>query len=361
MTDKRLMRRQRMNVAHVAAVVSLAAAHLALAPPSAHAADPAGCSRSGDRITCTNGVPEGQTLTGTSGDDTIEITGTVYGTVDGGDGNDTITVTGRDGAPGAYRNFAGFTGGKGETALGGGGELLGGDGNDIITLTGGNGGRGGNASFGDGGDGGGAGAGIEGGVLDGGRGINQITVRGGNGGVGGTSQYDAGQSKSGGMGVNQGWVTVGADQHSSLVIEGGDGGDRGRGTLPTEGGHALRAGTVVGGSAPEGVSIRLIGGDTGRGSRPSKGGYGVFVFGQLTGTPGDDDITLEGGMSRNGGHRGAGLGSPEPVELGDGNDTITIHKAGGMVNCGDGDDTYNHAGERGFPDRRTCEHINRLQ
>ncbi|MGK5631717.1 hypothetical protein [Streptomyces sp. URMC 123] len=361
MTDKRLTKRQRIGVAHVAAVVSLAAAHLALAPPSAHAADPAGCTRSGDRITCTNGVPKGQTLTGTSGDDTIEITGAVYGTVEGGDGNDTITVTGRDGAPGAHGSSPTQSGGRGESALGSGGQLLGGDGHDIITLTGGNGGRGADGEYSPA-KGGHGGRGIKGGVVDGGRGINQITVRGGNGGPGGTSKKGPAGPGGGGPGMEGGRVIVGVDQHSSLVIEGGDG-DEQLSNGPEfhgSGGPAVAYGTVEGGAAPEGVSIRATGGDSGRGTRGAAGGVGLGYGTRLIGTPGDDEITLESGMNRSGGPRAAGLVLPKSFDAKAGNDTITVHGSTGFVKCGAGEDTYNYTGRRGFPDR-TCEHINRIQ
>ncbi|MFF2026997.1 hypothetical protein ACFVW2_35080 [Streptomyces sp. NPDC058171] len=67
--------------------------------PAAYAADPAGCTRTpkpggGQTITCTQGIPAGQTLDGTTGPDTITITGTVYGTLNDQGGADDITITG---------------------------------------------------------------------------------------------------------------------------------------------------------------------------------------------------------------------------------------------------------------------------
>ena len=97
-----------------------------LVPAVAHA-DPVGCTRtpngSGDNIVCTAGIPGGQTLTGTAGNDKITITGgPVNGTVSAGAGNDTITITGTagtvgstggTGAPGSSTHPAGFAGTRG--------------------------------------------------------------------------------------------------------------------------------------------------------------------------------------------------------------------------------------------------------
>lgn len=71
--------------------------------PAAHA-DPASCTRtsngSGDDIVCDRGVPEGETLRGTPGNDRIVLRGAVAGTVEAGDGDDEIIVTGRSGGDG---------------------------------------------------------------------------------------------------------------------------------------------------------------------------------------------------------------------------------------------------------------------
>ncbi|GAA0467405.1 hypothetical protein GCM10009544_32070 [Streptomyces stramineus] len=361
------MRRQRAGRAHLTVAVSLAAAHLAFVPASAHAADPAGCTRDGTHITCTNGVPKGQTVTGTSGDDTIEVTGTVHGTIDGGDGNDTITVHGRNGAPGSNtsgRRADADNGGDGENAVGSGGTVLGGAGNDIITLIGGNGGKGGTsfARFGKGGYGGLGGDSVEAGVVDGGRGINLITLRGGAGGIGGAaSNGKPGDGATGGRGLDAGRVIVGADQHSSLTIDGGTGGDAAPGGRDSgDGGVAVWRGVMEGGTAPEGVSIDITGGDSGRGSGEGWGGVGFFI-GELMGTPGGDDITLEGGKSRSSRAKGRAFVSG-PLDTKGGDDTITVR--GGVTastQCGPGNDTYNYTEQRGIPNRRTCEHINRFR
>ncbi|QES46556.1 hypothetical protein DEJ50_00485 [Streptomyces venezuelae] len=53
-------------------------------------------SGEGEQITCTQGIPAGTTLTGSGGPDTIDITGTVDGTVDAGEGASQITIRGVD-------------------------------------------------------------------------------------------------------------------------------------------------------------------------------------------------------------------------------------------------------------------------
>lgn len=65
-------------------------------PPPAD--EPADCTREdkpdgGQTITCANGIPAHRYLNGTDGPDTINVTGTVDGTVNGGTGSDTITIT----------------------------------------------------------------------------------------------------------------------------------------------------------------------------------------------------------------------------------------------------------------------------
>jgi len=55
------------------------AAGFALIVPGAAHADPVGCTRvfngSGDTVTCTAGIPGGQLLTGTAGNDFVTVTG----------------------------------------------------------------------------------------------------------------------------------------------------------------------------------------------------------------------------------------------------------------------------------------------
>ncbi|MDQ3405838.1 MAG: hypothetical protein M3548_20995, partial [Actinomycetota bacterium] len=65
--------------------VGIAAGFALVAPGAAHA-DPVGCNRapngSGDTIVCNAGIPAGQVLTGTAGNDIVTITGGVLsGTV----------------------------------------------------------------------------------------------------------------------------------------------------------------------------------------------------------------------------------------------------------------------------------------
>ncbi|MFI0742933.1 hypothetical protein ACH4PU_33375 [Streptomyces sp. NPDC021100] len=342
-------------------------AHLAIAPQTAYAADPAGCTRSGSHITCTNGVPKGQTLTGTSGNDTIEITGTVAGTVDGGDGDDVIVIRGRNGAPGATWQH----GGKGESAVQG-GRVLGGAGNDIITIIGGSGGTGGEgiykggvgAAAGDGGDGG---NGMWGGYVDGGSGVNIITVQGGNGGNGGSakSELEPGHAGIGGGGMAGGQMVVGKDKHSSLDVHGGNGGAGGSNTSGLRGGdgsgnYGVEYGArIEGGSSPDGVTISITGGNGGTGSKGGHGGAGM-VRSKVTGTPGDDEITAQGGKGKEG--TGAGLGGSGDIDAKEGNDTVTVYKnAGGDVVCGDGNDTYKWARQRGLYDRKSCEHVQQIR
>ncbi|MFD0386357.1 hypothetical protein ACFQ2B_39840 [Streptomyces stramineus] len=184
------------------AVVMASACVTALAPP-AWAADPSGCTRDGTHIVCTQGVPKGQTLRGTAGDDVIEITGTVYGTVDGLAGNDAITVRGRDGA-----RTDTTRGGDGDPAVDEGGWVLGGDGHDVIALTGGKGANGRNAhirgsSVYDGGNGGQGGEAVDGGAVEGGRGVNIITLTGGDGGNGGDGRTISPTPPTGGRGLGR--------------------------------------------------------------------------------------------------------------------------------------------------------------
>ncbi|MBZ4321050.1 hypothetical protein [Streptomyces huiliensis] len=368
MTEVPPGKRRRAGRAQTAAVLSLAAAHLALVPPSAHAADPAGCTRDGTHITCTNGLPEGQTLTGTGGNDTIEITGTVHGTVDGAGGADTITIRGRRGARGhdTVRRSGGRAG-QGEHAVGDHGSVLGGDGNDVITLIGGDGGRGGDVIEGSrvrAGHGGTGGFGLDGGTVDGGRGINLITVRGGNGGVSGAnlngSGEEAGYAGSGGDGIRSGHVIVGTDQHSSLIAEGGDGASAPlRAERAGPGGTGVSTARLKVGPAPGGVSIRFTGGDSGFGGHHAMAGGSGMYFVQLVGTPGDDDIRLEGGSSHTGGVRGRGL-NVSIVKTGDGDDIITADGSSSSIDCGEGNDTYTYRGRRGTVSP-TCEHISRSQ
>ncbi|MEV6628848.1 hypothetical protein AB0M71_48790, partial [Amycolatopsis sp. NPDC051114] len=82
------------------------AAGFALIVPGAAYADPVGCTRvfngSGDTVTCTAGIPAGQILTGTAGNDVVAVTGAAMsGTINALAGNDTITMTGTAGTTGA--------------------------------------------------------------------------------------------------------------------------------------------------------------------------------------------------------------------------------------------------------------------
>ncbi|MFI5621622.1 hypothetical protein [Streptomyces sp. NPDC051567] len=115
----------------VAAVSAAALTQIPLTLP-AHAAVPTGCTvvpvTDGNTITCTAGIPAGQTLDTGPGNDHITITGTVLGTVNGQEGDDQITVTGTPGVLNVTPTGPGVAPA---------GIVDGGAGTDTITVTGG--------------------------------------------------------------------------------------------------------------------------------------------------------------------------------------------------------------------------------
>ncbi|MFB8062654.1 hypothetical protein ACFC6U_41670, partial [Kitasatospora purpeofusca] len=126
------------------AVVLAAALACPILTPTAHAAVaavPDGCVvvplLGNNTITCANGIPAGQTLDAGPGNDTVIVTGTVLGTINGQGGDDSITITGPAGA--LDYNLGANKGGPG---VGVGGNVDGGAGNDHVRVTGGLGGRG---------------------------------------------------------------------------------------------------------------------------------------------------------------------------------------------------------------------------
>ncbi|MEU9713908.1 hypothetical protein [Streptomyces sp. NPDC047976] len=95
----------------VLSALAILAVGLVLAPPAVPA--PHKAEAGGDLIVCLSGIPAGQTLTGTSGNDTILVPGVVFGTaisvlgtVDGAGGDDVVT-TGDVGAGGTVRGGSG--------------------------------------------------------------------------------------------------------------------------------------------------------------------------------------------------------------------------------------------------------------
>ncbi|MFI5887902.1 hypothetical protein [Streptomyces sp. NPDC051554] len=80
-----------------AAALTSAPVTITVAPVPPVPDEPASCLREnkpdgGQTITC-DGIPAHRYLTGTDGSDTININGSVFGSVDGGTGSDTITIT----------------------------------------------------------------------------------------------------------------------------------------------------------------------------------------------------------------------------------------------------------------------------
>lgn len=110
---------------------------------------PSNCSAAsnmdgGQDITCTDGVPKGETVTGTAEKDKIVILGTVFGTVrDGGGDGDVITVTGKNGPQGA--SLPPLPGGDGGAGVALDGTVESTAAHATVTIDGGSGGDGGSA------------------------------------------------------------------------------------------------------------------------------------------------------------------------------------------------------------------------
>ena len=307
------------------------------------------------RVTVTD-VAETETLTGTAGDDVIDVTevnGSVTATINGttqqfagvqsltinsGDGNDQVTFTGAMGVT--------IDGGNGDDTLTGGSGpdvIMGGAGNDTITGNDGadllDGGlqadSGTNVNFIDGGNGPDTiigGAGVD--TIDGGRGADTINTFEGNDIISGGNGNDLINAGTGNDSI--------AGGPANDTINAGPGDDSVSGGTGQD--------IILGGSGVD----DLLGGPSaddiqgGPGNDTIRGGDGADT---LSGGTGDDNVSGNTGSDSISGDAGndvlSGNSGNDTLIGGGGNDTLTGGADSDLLDGGPGTDTAVDTGERG--------------